>query len=278
MKRLAIILALAALVGAQAVPADAFVAVTALIEKTKDVFVAETITKTKTVEINVSMEEDRDGAAEAQALSNQINAGNEAGPSQDEAANPENMLLEKHVIITDSINDNSGIVGVNQDAGNMVNQANVVAMAITNSDTAVTNSQAEASQLSLFNSSFHHELEVDTSGDLTATIANSVNRNAGIVGVNQNVGNMNNQTNTVALAVGIGSMFALSEAALGQVNVGNHVDEISTVKYNTISNSVNANTGIVGVNQSSGNMNNQASAVSVAALVSTVSLVTPFSQ
>jgi hypothetical protein len=275
MKKVAIILALAALVGAQAVPADAFVAVTALIEKEKDVFVDERITKTKTVTITVDMLKVAVGAAEAQALSNQINAVNFSGPFQEGDIS---MLLEKHVSIVDSVNSNTGIVGVNQDAGNTVNQANVVALALTNSQTAVTNAQAEASQFTVFNRSVHEELTVDLSGDLTSTIVRSVNGNAGIVGVNQNVGNSNNQTNTVALAVGIGSLFALSEAALGQVNVGNHVHEISTVKYNTIVDSVNGNTGIVGVNQATGHMNNQASAVSVAAMTSTVALTVPFSQ
>lgn len=275
MKRLAIILALAALVGAQAGPTDAFVAVTALIEKQKDVFVDESIRKFKDVEIDVRMDEDVDGAAEAQALSNQINALNSSGPVEEGDVS---MLLEKHVIIQNSINSNRGIVGVNQDAGNAVNQANVVALAVTNSETAVTNSQAEASQFTLLNESVHEELTVDLSGDLTATIVDSINSNAGIVGVNQNVGNANNQTNTVALAVGLGARLALSEAALGQVNVGNSVDEISTVKYNTISNSINGNTGIVGVNQATGHMNNQASVVSVAAMTSTVALTVPFSQ
>lgn len=275
MKKLAIILALAALVGAQAGPTDAFVAVTALIEKQKDVFVDESIRKFKDVEIDVRMDEDVDGAAEAQALSNQINAGNFSGPFEERDVS---MLLEKHVIIQNSINSNRGIVGVNQDAGNAVNQANVVALAVTNSETAVTNSQAEASQFTLFNRSVHEELDVDLLGDLTATIVDSINSNAGIVGVNQNVGNANNQTNTVALAVGLGARLALSEAALGQVNVGNSVDEISTVKYNTISNSINVNTGIVGVNQATGHMNNQASVVSVAAMTSTVALTVPFSQ
>jgi hypothetical protein len=42
-----------------------------------------------------------------------------------------------------------------------------------------------------------------------------------------------------------------------------------------IAESINTNTGIVGVNQSSGNMNNQASAVSFSAITSTVVVTTP---
>ncbi len=86
---------------------------------------------------------------------------------------------------------------------------------------------------------------------------------------------MNNQLNAVALAVGVGAQKALSEAALGQVNALNVVEEIETVKVDLIEGSVNGNTGMIGVNQSSGNMNNQASAFSVSALTSTVSIDTP---
>jgi hypothetical protein len=68
----------------------------------------------------------------------------------------------------------------------------------------------------------------------------------------------------------------LSESALGQVNIRNHVHEVQTVKLDLITNSANGNSGVVGVNQSVGNMNNQASAVSVAALTSTVVITTPF--
>ena len=43
--------------------------------------------------------------------------------------------------------------------------------------------------------------------DHDATISGSINDNNGIVGVNQNAGNMNNQTNAVAIVVGEGRKF-----------------------------------------------------------------------
>jgi hypothetical protein len=102
--------------------------------------------------------------------------------------------------------------------------------------------------------------------DLIARIEGSVSGNTGIVGVNQNSGNMNNQTNAVAAAIGVNPTLALGEGALGQVNSGNTVRAENTVKYDEIGNgSVSGNSGVVGVNQSVGDMNNQMNAFSIAA-------------
>jgi hypothetical protein len=292
MRRATIAFALAALVGALPIPAAADVFVTVDVDKDKDVRVFEQVQKFKFVRIQVRMDRFLEGAAEAQAIANQRNTNNisrEADPLRATLSglgagiiDPGDMLLFKHALIEDSVNDNSGIVGVNQDVGNMVNQANVVALAVTNSESALTHAQAETDQVNTLNFSVHRE---DTAFDinapeanpnLTATITGSINGNAGVVGVNQNAGNMNNQANLVALAVGLGSEFALSEASLGQVNRSNTVIEVQTVKFGRIEGSINNNSGIVGVNQSVGNMNNQASAVSVSALTSNVTLTTPF--
>jgi len=104
----------------------------------------------------------------------------------------------------------------------------------------------------------------------SSSTANSISGN-GIVGVNQASGNMNNQANAVSVAVDGGSddsrlffggSFAESQAASDQKNERNYVlDKFSTSSstLNTVSGS-----GIIGVNQASGSMNNQANAVSVA--------------
>ena len=141
--------------------------------------------------------------------------------------------------------------------------------------TAFADAQAAVDQKNLNNFSRQEEVLDVLDPDRTATILGSVNNNSGIVGVNQNAGNMNNQTNAVALAVGIGSQVALAESVLGQVNTGNTVQEVETLKVDRIADSINTNTGIVGVNQSSGNMNNQASAISFSAITSTVVVTTP---
>ncbi|MEX1205003.1 MAG: hypothetical protein WEB85_07110, partial [Dongiaceae bacterium] len=98
----------------------------------------------------------------------------------------------------------------------------------------------------------------------------SVNFNTGIVGVNQNGGNNNNQTNAVAVAAGLDAGLALAETALGQENSDNYVKDTNTLKRDLIQSSVNNNTGVVSVNQSAGANNNQSGAVSIAASANAV--------
>ena len=268
---------------AMAIPAQASLDLLANITKDKDIFVKETIFIDKNITIKVDLDQKYEGAAEADALSNQLNefntvAGNIKFPLPP-GVTPE-YGIKRDALIKNSVNGNKGIVGANQDVGNMVNQANVVAVALTASTTSFTNSQAEADQINRFNEVTQLEkVQPDANGnpipDRTAKIEDSVNNNSGVVGVNQNSGNMNNQLNKLALAVGRGAKVALSEAALGQVNANNKVTEVNTVKDNLISNSGSNNSGIVGINQSSGNMNNQASVVSMAVLTSKVAITTP---
>jgi hypothetical protein len=280
-------------------PAQASLDLFALITKDKDITVTQRVQITKDIRIAVILDPNQRyaGAAEADALSNQLNERNvvEGNFKVTPPLKPA-YGINRHALIERSINTNSGIVGVNQDVGNMVNQGNVVAVALTTTPGgtvsvpgvgtravgSVTNSQAEADQINRFNREVQREvIRRDANGqgiftpDRSAAIDGSINSNSGVVGVNQNSGNMNNQLNKLALAIGPGSKVALSEAALGQVNTNNRVDEVETVRDNRISGSVNQNSGIVGVNQSSGNMNNQASVVSMAVLTSRVAITTP---
>lgn len=268
---------------AMAIPAEASLDLLARIFKDKDIQVTQQVFIEKNIRIDVLLSEAYEGAAEADALSNQLNTNNRVvGNIQGDPPGRPAYGINRHARIEESINRNAGIVGVNQDVGNMVNQANVVAAALTASRSSITNSQAEADQVNTDNHStqlerlrLNADRQIISDPDRSATIQDSISGNSGVVGVNQNSGNMNNQLNKVALAVGPGSHVALSEAALGQVNAGNSVTEIETFRFNTINGSVNNNDGIVGVNQSSGNMNNQASVVSMAVLTSRVALTTP---
>jgi hypothetical protein len=281
-------------------PVLADVTVTAFIDKDKDITVTMDVHKTKTLDIDVFGTFILKGAAEADAIANQRNEGNDVDGNTaiGSIGDPPIFGIHKVATITNSVNDNKGVVGLNQDTSNMVNQGNLVSIAVTNTGSAdtgngfegsATNSQAEAEQI---NGGINGESGTDQNdvnhteaipGDpavdqLTATIGGadgSINDNTGVVGVNQNAGNMNNQLNALAMAVGLGSKFALSEAALGQSNVNNVLVAINTVKSELINNSVNDNTGVIGVNQSVGNMNNQASVVSMAVLTSTVAITNP---
>ncbi len=290
-------IALALALAGTATPVSADVDVFASISKNKDITITETITVTKDITISVASTFDSlEGGAEAQALMNVTNRGNEVNGT--DPSDPTDQIPEEgdvygihlSAVIGDdslggSINENTGVFGFNQDVGNMTNQGNVVSVAgIADTIEAFADAQAHADQVTSENTSteFEELLDAVTGEPITdpnadpssfavnklASITDSVNDNTGVINVNQNAGNMNNQTNGVAAAIGIGAVVALSEADLGQETSHNHVDEVATVKTATIEGSINGNQGIVNVNQSTGNMNNQGNVVSLAAITS----------
>jgi hypothetical protein len=164
----------------------------------------------------------------------------------------------------------------------MNNQGNVVSIAVDVIDPGdgsngtprpfdgFTDAQAHVDQKNFNNT-------VDTVNILfrDARIRNSFNLNQGVVHANQAPGNMANQSNAFSLAVSLArGGVALAEADLGQVNRNNLVKEsdsrgrdqgdpgfIGINKRAEILGSINGNTGVVGVNQSTGNMANQANVV-----------------
>jgi hypothetical protein len=267
-----IILSLAMWFGIVIGTAYADVTVVATIDKHKDKFVFERIDKFKLVILNVAVDVNVNKAAESEALVNQRNFANEACEN----------CAEKRDLIENSGNTNSGIVTVNQAAGNMNNQASAVSVAIdirttrppgvppvpNPDDRGFAEAQAAADQ--------RNENNLVESENLLfrdSLISGSFNGNTGVVHVNQGAGNMANQANVLSLAVAFTPGVALSEADLGQVNAFNVVLEsdsggtpfVGVHKSAQITASVNGNTGIIGVNQSSGNMANQANVVSFAA-------------
>lgn len=191
--------------------------------------------------------------------------------------------------ITGSINNNAGITQVNQDAGHIVNQANVVSAAL-NGRAFFAESHNVVEQQNNGNSVNQTGLlppgGPNEAGDALrrANIVDSVNRNSGVTQVNQNAGVATNQVNSVSLALSLGSgttastsAVALSEADLGQWNIGNRMEPIErdTVKINRIINSINGNGGITSVNQNSGNMNNQGTVISFAGASSLATFTAP---
>ncbi|QEX17534.1 hypothetical protein FRZ44_28340 [Hypericibacter terrae] len=296
--------ALALILLAAAMPAKADVNVVANITKNKDITVTENITIHKTIDIVVSAVITPEAAAEAQALMNVTNDGAVVGGPVDQnngqqntPANLDNRIphvtdfnIHLSAVMDGSGNGNTGVWGFNQDVGNMTNQGNVVSVAGITDLPSFADAQAEGDQSNTNNSVTDFEIARVNGAELgdgtngtvnvnsvtadqldankTSTIQDSINGNAGVMNVNQNAGNMNNQTNGVAAAVGLEAQVAMSEGALGQTNSGNTVFEVETVKRGLIDNSVNGNTGIINVNQSNGNMNNQGNVVSLAATVS----------
>jgi hypothetical protein len=291
--------ATAALLIANAASADVFVE--ADINKTKDITVTENITITKTINLDVIVSIAPGKAAEADGIINQVNQDNEACGNCAEKAD---TIIDS--IGGGTSGQNSGIVNVNQSSGNMNNQGNAVSVAVDFvkvpptlppdvpppppgqvGNSGFANSQAHIEQVNGEEDEQGEGNLVDTVNLLfrDALIETSINDNQGIVNVNQSPGQMNNQANLVSLAVSFVSLedgaggVALSEADLGQVNVANDAQEsdsdptstsnplVGINKTASIDGSINGNTGIVNVNQASGNMANQANNVSAAAVI-----------
>jgi hypothetical protein len=245
--------------------ADVFVTATATLDK--DVTVTETLTITKNVTITVdSPVFTGSSAAESVSVINQANSGNVI--THISGTLGDRLYADLLAQINGSVNANVGITQVNQDVGASNNQQNSVSAAVSVSGAFFAESAIEAEQYTTGNRTISDgtaTFNFDTShATKAAFIAGSINLNVGITQVNQNAGAASNQLNAVDLGIGANSAVALSEAALGQTNSGNHVDEVATVKVSSIAGSVIRNVGITMVNQNSGNMNNQGTTISIA--------------
>jgi hypothetical protein len=210
------------------------------------------------------------------------------GPEESPTIN-QDASISRDARITEAIGGisettgNKGITSVNQDVGNMSNQANVGSFAFTDEDRHFVNAEASIEQrnngnrvLWGLNGPIPRELAASAI-EINALIRGAINWNLGITHVNQNAGNMNNQANVLAAAVGLPedpnvqdgeAQVALAEADLGQFTSGNIVFERGVTRSSTMSASVEHNTGIGGVNQSTGNMANQANVAAFAAAIS----------
>jgi hypothetical protein len=261
---------MAVLLALAAAPAYADVQLYVTVYKEKDVSIYEEINVSKDIDIDATVDIDVLSSAEADAYINQENFTNRACEN----------CAEKTDTIFDSVNENAGIATVNQAAGNNNNQASSIAVAVdarvgqdgdTNTEDGFGHAQAHAEQ-----DNFANLVDAVNIIFRDALIDTSINDNLGIVHVNQATGNMNNQGNALAIGVSlVGDGVALAEADLGQVNCNNTVfesdSEVSTEpgfginKTATITDSVINNQGVVGVNQTAGNMANQANVVAIAA-------------
>jgi hypothetical protein len=137
--------------------------------------------------------EGTDSFAEAQAAAQQSNLDNRI-----EAVN----LLFRDAIIERSVNDNIGVVHVNQAAGNNNNQLNELAIALGLSGAGVALAEADLGQFNSGNTNWESDDGIPSPVGINklALINDSVNRNTGVIGVNQTAGNMANQANVVAFA------------------------------------------------------------------------------
>jgi len=234
--------------------------------KTQTKTVTEDITVTKDIDIEAAQLVTPTNSAQAQTMKKDIN---ELNNVTEEPVLPENSALPAVVtkqtatIDAGSFNGATGVVGVNQAPGSLNNQGNTAAVAYTQSTgTAILGSSASAEKL---NDQNFVSADLSTRTDL---ITGSFTGVIGIIGVNQASGNINNQDNAASMAVGSTSVLAISEADLGLVNGGNTATYLATTRTDTLTGVFGTAAGIVGVNQSSGDMNNQANVASISILTS----------
>lgn len=167
-------------------------------------------------------------------------------------------LVEEHdvnrqVLIQDSFRDNVGIVSVNQEAGNLNNQANVRVLTFVEGGSLVQD-------LELWGASQRVGNTLITSGGVREDrIANAFGGTVGVAGANQSAGSLNQQANVLVLGIGVAlgpEVVALGDSTLGDVNVGNMLMEgPHGPRTDVITDSFTGFLGIAQVNQSAGDLN-----------------------
>jgi len=165
--------------------------------------------------------------------------------------------MSSSALIQDSFNGDAGIIDVNQQAGDLNNQANVRAFAYTPGLGTLQAAQADVTMAMYGNS-------ITTSGGaLSAGIDGSFNNTVGIVGVNQAAGSLNEEVNVLALSLGASpgaDSIILDDATLALIgtpdqNTENKDPNKPRQQTTSMTNSFNNFTGIAQVNQVAGDLN-----------------------
>lgn len=189
------------------------------------------------------------GASSAQALVSQIQIGNVM----------EEGLTASLAIARDSFQNNRGIVGANQNSGNLNNQANVQVIARVSNGPLIQLGQATVEQRLVDNT-------MVTSGAAREDrIQNSFGGTIGIAAINQSAGNLNNQANVMVINLGADPEFvALEESSLGAVNSGNRlIQGPPGPKSDVIVDSFAGFRGLAQINQSAGDLNSVSNTMNV---------------
>ncbi len=150
--------------------------------------------------------------------------------------------------ITESVEGNSGLVNINQSSGNLNNQANVRAIAVSPGPGAPQ--KAVARDFGVIEGNI-----VETSGGKkTDLIQDSLRNNTGVIGVNQSAGSLNTEHNLLAFVVG--EAVSLTEAEMAGVRSRNKiVQKGSTERVDLILDSFGNTRGMVQITQAAGDLN-----------------------
>lgn len=176
----------------------------------------------------------------------------EANLSQGQVGNTLNQTDVTEVTdITGSLNGNVGITQVNQDAGNFVNQANIVSIAMGGSARGTLGELAASVSVEYVGNTV-----VADGARLENHIHNSFNGGSGVTQVNQNAGGFNNQYNVMVVGVGLDGtedLIALSDSDLSAHVGENEVTLEGDIEMsNSLTDSFNNYSGIAQVSQAAG--------------------------
>ena len=186
--------------------------------------------------------------ADAQALLSQQTVGNVL----------EQTDVVSLTVLENSGSGNTGILSINQASGDLNNQAIVRAISFVGGDDAVVQLAAAYAAMELTGNT------VTASGPRETRIEDSFHGGAGIFGINQSAGNLNQQGIVLALTMGtavgpsIGGFVLLGDSALGGiggVDDNTLVEDLDSPRHDVLLNSFGGFTGLAQVNQSSGDLN-----------------------
>jgi hypothetical protein len=157
--------------------------------------------------------------------------------------------------IINSFRDNFGIFNLNQSSGSLNNQVNISTITVTSGSAGRAFSEIDLNQL---DASFGNTITYSGTIHRESIIESSFQNSKGLFMVNQSPGNLNQQSNIFALSLGLGSALMLSDfelaTKLGENIIQYEPDTVLESK-DIINNSFSGVTGVVLINQSSGDLN-----------------------
>ncbi len=179
-----------------------------------------------------------------------------------------NQVVERNVRSRDSIEppdafqDNQGILNVNQAAGILNNQAIVISISATTVagvEAVVGASGGALEGAAIVNQTLIGNQVVERNVTSRGLIQDAFQDNRGILSVNQAEGSLNNQAIVRVLTLGaIDSPVQALDFSGSSRTLDNTLISSGGERENRISNSFGGTVGIVGANQSAGNLNQQA--------------------
>jgi len=177
-----------------------------------------------------------------------------------------NQVVERNVtsrdLIQDAFQDNLGILNVNQASGNWNNQAIVISISATTIagvEAVVGASGGAMEGAAIVNQTLIGNRVVERNVTSRGLIQDAFQDNQGILSVNQAEGSLNNQAMVRVLTLGpVDTPIQGLDLAGSARSLDNTVISSGGERENRISNSFGGTVGIVGVNQSAGNLNQQA--------------------